>query len=65
MAVMSAYEFLEKLMTTEWISAALAVLFIIILEYKEFGNAWTRVLMGILAALAVKGFLIYASWWPL
>ena len=56
---MSTYEFLEKLMPTEWISAALVVIFIIILEYKEMGNPWTRALMGILAALAIKGFLIY------
>ena len=65
MAVMSTYEFLEKLMPTDWISAALVVLFIIILEYKRFGNPWTRALMGILAALAVKGFLIYSNWWPI
>lgn len=65
MAVLSAYEFLEKLMPTDWISAALVVLFIIIFEYREFGNPWTRALMGILAALAIKGFLIYISWWPI
>ncbi len=65
MAITSTYEFLEKLMPTDWISAALVVIFIIIFEYKEIGNPWTRTLMGILSALAVKGFLIYNNWWPI
>lgn len=58
------YEFLEKLMPTDWFSAALVVIFIIILEYKKVGNPWTRALMGILGALSIKGFLIYFRWWP-
>ncbi len=65
MAVMSAYEFLEKLMPTDWVSAALVVIFVIMFEYKEWGNPWTRTLLGILSALAIKGFLIYINWWPI
>jgi len=58
-----AYEFIGKVLPTDWGSAALVVVFYIIFEKTKLkiGSPWTRLLVSIFAAIAIKGFLIYIN----
>ena len=52
------YEFVGKLIPTDWLSALLVVIFFIIFQRFRIGSPWTRLVISILAAVAIKGLLI-------
>jgi hypothetical protein len=54
------YDFIGKLIPTDWFSALLIVIFYIIFsKFFPLGSPWTRVLISIFAAIAIKGILVY------